>query len=124
MHQYPQATTLAVSRDPRQTDVHENLGMVLKEKYRMPARRADRLTCGSEGRTAFPCLRGLLGIVLLFAASRANAEPAAAPLTAFFRTHCVDCHSGEVGEGGLDLENLRADFTDAELLRRWVRIHD
>ncbi|WP_197167725.1 DUF1592 domain-containing protein [Neorhodopirellula pilleata] len=42
----------------------------------------------------------------------------------FFGQHCLDCHSDGTSEGGLDINALSEDLTDAETMRRWVLIHD
>lgn len=45
-------------------------------------------------------------------------------LNPFFENHCVECHDETAKKGGLDLESLSRDPTDAESLRRWVRVFD
>jgi hypothetical protein len=76
-------------------------------------------------RKLFFCRLPVLGIVLLIGAGHACAEPISpTSWTAFVKAHCYDCHSGDEPEGGLDLARLGVDLNDAELLRRWVRIHD
>jgi len=45
-------------------------------------------------------------------------------LRPFFQAHCIDCHDGADAEGGLDLSTLDGDLGDAELMRRWVLVHD
>ena len=42
----------------------------------------------------------------------------------FLSANCLDCHEGEGSEGGLDLELLSSDLSDAVAMRTWVRIHD
>src|SRR5262245_13259515 len=42
----------------------------------------------------------------------------------FFTQHCSDCHDAAGKEGGLDLFALSRDLSDAETVRRWVRIYD
>ncbi len=42
----------------------------------------------------------------------------------FLQAHCADCHDGSDAEGGLDLLRLGTELSDAELMRRWVLIHD
>lgn len=42
----------------------------------------------------------------------------------FVGAHCVDCHSGKDSAGDLDLEQLGSDLSDAEVLRRWIQVHD
>ena len=56
-------------------------------------------------------------------------EAIAAPLPVqklnpFFESHCVECHDETTKKGGLDLGSLSRDPTDAESLRRWVRVFD
>lgn len=45
-------------------------------------------------------------------------------LKPFLQAHCVDCHNGAQAEAGLDLTGLGSDLADAELMRRWVLVHD
>lgn len=45
-------------------------------------------------------------------------------LAPFFDNHCYDCHDDSLSKGNLDLFALSADLSDAENLRRWVRIFD
>ncbi|MEM7145633.1 MAG: DUF1592 domain-containing protein, partial [Verrucomicrobiota bacterium] len=45
-------------------------------------------------------------------------------LDPFFNNHCYDCHDDVVAKGDLDLFNLSTDLSDAETLRRWVRVFD
>lgn len=69
--------------------------------------------------------RKILFLAFLIAPSPAFSEPTStAALTLFLKSHCYDCHTGKDSQGGLDLERLGSDLSDAELLRRWVRIHD
>lgn len=42
----------------------------------------------------------------------------------FLTSHCVSCHSGDQAAGGLDVSTLGDDFSEAEVLRRWVLVHD
>jgi len=42
----------------------------------------------------------------------------------FLTEYCIDCHSGNAPEGGLDLQALSANIRDAEVRRRWVYLHD
>ena len=67
----------------------------------------------------------MFGSVLFMATGEANAQTLErGALVPFLRAHCYDCHSGKEPQGALDLEELGNDLSDAELLRRWVRIHD
>ena len=45
-------------------------------------------------------------------------------LSDFFRQHCDGCHADGESEGGLDLSQLSRELTDAEVMRRWVRVYD
>ncbi|MCA9116811.1 MAG: DUF1592 domain-containing protein [Planctomycetaceae bacterium] len=51
-------------------------------------------------------------------------EQPLAPLQLFLKQHCGGCHSGGAAEGGFELSQAGPDLTDAETLRRWVRVHD
>src|SRR5437016_5694513 len=64
---------------------------------------------------------GLWAASLVVAADCGAAEFAAQQ---FFDKHCTDCHDATAKEGGLDLAALSRDLTDAETLRRWVRVYD
>ena len=41
----------------------------------------------------------------------------------FLMSYCVDCHSSEHAEAGLDLQTLARNF-GPESLRSWIRVHD
>ena len=43
---------------------------------------------------------------------------------AFLSDHCVACHDGEDGEGGLDLTALQGTLDAPGELSRWIRIFD
>lgn len=61
----------------------------------------------------------------VFAAGRpAAAGEWAEPMSEFFASHCLDCHSGPDGEGGLDLTTIGTPLADPANFARWVRIHD
>ena len=45
-------------------------------------------------------------------------------LLPFLHPHCIDCHNGAESAGGLDLTELSTNLADAEVMRRWVLIHD
>ncbi len=47
-----------------------------------------------------------------------------APQRAFLGNYCLECHDAETKKGGLDLGSLGGDLSDAEALRRWVRVFD
>jgi mono/diheme cytochrome c family protein len=65
-------------------------------------------------------------VVLVAAAWVAGTCDAAAPtaVEAFFEKHCYDCHSGTKPEAGLDLAVVSRDFSDPDVLKKFVRIHD
>jgi hypothetical protein len=42
----------------------------------------------------------------------------------FFSEHCLDCHQGTDAAAGLNLSSLDADLGDAEVMRRWIAVHD
>jgi len=42
----------------------------------------------------------------------------------FFSLYCNDCHGGGADEGGLDLDSLGTDLSDAATLAAWERIFD
>ncbi|MCB1275962.1 DUF1592 domain-containing protein [Prosthecobacter sp.] len=44
--------------------------------------------------------------------------------TAFFDTHCVECHDADTRKGGLDLTSLKQNLGDEDNFALWVRIHD
>ncbi len=54
----------------------------------------------------------------------AQAETWRDQLKPFLQSHCIDCHDGADAEDGLDLSGLGSNLSDAELMRRWVLIHD
>jgi hypothetical protein len=45
-------------------------------------------------------------------------------VAALVQKHCLDCHSGDTSEGGLDLQKLGTDLQDAALFAKWERVHD
>jgi cytochrome c551/c552 len=53
--------------------------------------------------------------------------PAAAvpqPVRLFLDKNCTGCHQGAKAPAGIDLKTLAMKPDDAELFRRWVRVHD
>lgn len=54
------------------------------------------------------------------------AAPAAGPadVRPFLKAQCLDCHSGESAEGGLDLTAMSWELSRPEMFARWERIHD
>ncbi len=43
---------------------------------------------------------------------------------AFLELHCFDCHGDGAAKGGLDLEKLGRDLSDAAVFAKWERIFD
>jgi len=72
-------------------------------------------------------MRRRFGItVCAWVAAVASAVSSAAEpvLETFFERHCYSCHSGKTPEAGLDLAVISHDFSDAAILKTFVRIHD
>ena len=73
-------------------------------------------------------LRGFNLVLIVFvletlcsSAVAAEVEPG---VRKFFTQYCIDCHGNTTQEATLDLSSLSGDFGDAEILRRWVKVHD
>ena len=43
---------------------------------------------------------------------------------AFLQQYCLECHSSDAPDGGLDLSRLTYDLHNPVLFEKWVRIHD
>ncbi|MGZ0171660.1 MAG: DUF1587 domain-containing protein [Planctomycetales bacterium] len=78
-------------------------------------------------------VRVLLFVVLLGATTNAHATSDSETtstiafsdtLKAFLSDHCVKCHDGEDGEGGLDLTTLQGPLDAPGEMARWIRIFD
>jgi hypothetical protein len=50
--------------------------------------------------------------------------PAQADMPAFLEQHCMKCHDADTRKGGLNLEALKADYSDPEGFARWVKVFD
>lgn len=61
-------------------------------------------------------------LLLLVAAAAWNR--AATIDRAFLEKHCFECHDAELKKGGLNLEALELDMSDAEKFGQWVKVHD
>lgn len=84
---------------------------------------AKKLSLPFTRKLVFACLGGL--VAFMTAELRAGDSPK--PTNAvrnFLQTHCADCHADGASEGGLDLDRLGADLSDAAVLDVWIRIHD
>jgi hypothetical protein len=53
-----------------------------------------------------------------------SADPFSVKTEAFLELHCFDCHGDGAAKGGLDLEKLGRDLTDAATFAKWERIFD
>jgi hypothetical protein len=78
-------------------------------------------------RLGMPSCVGLAcAVVAVTAAARADdADGLRAPpraVAGFLKQHCVECHSGDQPEGGLDLADLRFDRGDPAGDRSWSRV--
>lgn len=60
----------------------------------------------------------------LFLAVASSQEDWVKPLDSFFSDHCFECHDDATEKGGLNLLDLGTDLGDAELMRKWVLVHD
>ncbi len=58
----------------------------------------------------------------IFATSAAAATPP--PLSTFLNQHCVECHDADVKKGGLDLDALKFDLTDANAFKQWQHVFE
>lgn len=63
----------------------------------------------------------IVGWTVLVGVARGNAPGV---VEQFIGTHCLDCHSGEVAEADLQLDDLKFDLSDRESFNRWVSVHD
>jgi hypothetical protein len=64
-----------------------------------------------------------LVLIVVLAAKNAAGAPleGIAPL---LQRHCLDCHSGDEAEAGLDLAALARNLDDPGIFAKWERIHD
>lgn len=76
---------------------------------------------GTTANRGGPRLKSTVAIIVLLAVATTSV---AAAQQEFLTRHCVECHAGEVKEGGLDLANLPTDLSRPEYFARWERIHD
>ncbi len=58
--------------------------------------------------------------VLLFATGSVRADE----IQTFVDTSCLDCHSGDSADAGLDLASQRFDITEPAKRDLWVKVHD
>ncbi|HUG67410.1 MAG TPA: c-type cytochrome domain-containing protein [Pirellulaceae bacterium] len=62
--------------------------------------------------------------VLVFVMRPLSAEDRYSSVASVIRDHCLDCHTGEHAEAGLDLHSLRVDMAGPARFRHWMRVHD
>lgn len=72
----------------------------------------------TQGRRASCCF---IAITLFAATEIASGQTGLSP---FFEQHCLDCHSGDEPEGGLNLQTPSTDLADAEVRRSLVHLYD
>ncbi len=64
-------------------------------------------------------------VALLATASVASAnEQQQSTLQTFVRSHCLECHSADSAEGGLDLSELHSKPLEGQHLAIWTKVHD
>jgi hypothetical protein len=66
----------------------------------------------------------ILSLLVLGHSSLADAQEFKPKLNKFFASYCNDCHAGGADEGGLALDKLGADLSDAATFAKWKRIYD
>ena len=69
-------------------------------------------------------LAGLIGAMLLAAASLSRGASIAPGTAAFIETHCASCHGAVDPEARLDLTSLAYEPDNAANFSLWVKIHD
>jgi hypothetical protein len=66
----------------------------------------------------------ILSSLVLSHSSFADAQEFKQTLNKFFMLYCNDCHTDGADEGGLSLDKLGGDLSDAATFARWERIYD
>jgi len=67
---------------------------------------------------------GSVMVVVLVAATSAEAEAPPSPVKGFVDAHCASCHDNDSHEGGLDLTALAWQPTEPKNFAKWVQIFD
>lgn len=57
-------------------------------------------------------------------AATAAPAPLPQPLASFLDQHCIECHDADVKKGGLDLDALKFDLTDANAFKQWQHVFE
>lgn len=70
----------------------------------------------------FPLLPGAL--LFAFSSHPCAADTPPAPLSAFLDHYCIECHDSDVKKGGLDLEALRFDLSNADSFQNWQKAYE
>lgn len=70
----------------------------------------------------FPLLPGAL--LFAFSSHPCPADTPPAPLSAFLDQHCIECHDSDVKKGGLDLEALKFDLSNADSFQNWQKAYE
>jgi hypothetical protein len=60
--------------------------------------------------------------VAVFGTAARGAETSS--LSSFLSKTCFECHDSDTKKGGLDLEKLSLNLTDANVFATWVKVHD
>ena len=66
----------------------------------------------------------VISMIVAGHSSCAHAQQFKPTLNRFFASYCNDCHAGGAAEGGLSLDKLGADLSDAMTFAKWERIYD
>ena len=64
----------------------------------------------------------LMGTTLECIAQDSGNDSFESTVKPFLSRHCFDCHSGADAEAGVDLSELRVDFSVDETANRWVDV--
>ena len=69
-------------------------------------------------------LNRALGLMACITATWSATHEAPAPVQAFLKQHCFECHDSDVAKGNLDLTKETFDLSDRQVQARWVEVHD
>ncbi|MFN0128287.1 MAG: DUF1592 domain-containing protein, partial [Verrucomicrobiales bacterium] len=72
--------------------------------------------------TLWSALSALLAVSGVSPRTAGAQEPG--EVAALVKSNCVDCHSGNKPDAGLDLTELKFDLADRRSFATWVRVHD